>query len=103
MPIDSAFPYRLAMTRRTTALAQAGAFMDISTGFSDFFYSASDGLKLHARVYGDDRGAGLPVICLPGLTRNARDFHDLALRLSRDTEQPRKVVAFDYRGRGQSA
>lgn len=77
--------------------------MDISTGFSDFFYSASDGLKLHARVYGNDRGAGLPVICLPGLTRNARDFHDLALRLSRDTEQPRKVVAFDYRGRGQSA
>lgn len=77
--------------------------MDISTGFSDFFYSASDGLKLHARIYGDDGGAGLPVICLPGLTRNARDFHDLALRLSRDAERPRKVVVFDYRGRGQSA
>jgi pimeloyl-ACP methyl ester carboxylesterase len=77
--------------------------MDISTGFSDFFYSASDGLKLHARIYGDDRGTGLPVVCLPGLTRNARDFHDLALRLSRDTERPRKVVVFDYRGRGQSA
>jgi pimeloyl-ACP methyl ester carboxylesterase len=77
--------------------------MDISTGFSDFFYSASDGLKLHARVYGKAGGVGLPVICLPGLTRNARDFHDLALKLSRDAQNPRKVVAFDYRGRGQSA
>ncbi|MET0576598.1 MAG: alpha/beta hydrolase [Mesorhizobium sp.] len=77
--------------------------MDISSGFSDFFYSAQDGLKLHARIYGDDSGAGLPVICLPGLTRNARDFHDLALFLSRDTQQPRKVIAFDYRGRGRSA
>ncbi|GLS32983.1 Pimeloyl-ACP methyl ester carboxylesterase [Mesorhizobium albiziae] len=77
--------------------------MDISTGFSDFFYSAQDGLKLHARIYGDDGSAGLPVICLPGLTRNARDFHDLALFLSRDAQQPRKVIAFDYRGRGRSA
>ena len=77
--------------------------MDISSGFSDFFYSAQDGLKLHARIYGDDSGAGLPVICLPGLTRNARDFHDLALFLSRDAQQPRKVIAFDYRGRGRSA
>jgi pimeloyl-ACP methyl ester carboxylesterase len=77
--------------------------MHISAGFSDFFYSAQDGLKLHARVYGEDGGAVLPVICLPGLTRNARDFHDLALRLSRDAKRPRKVVAFDYRGRGRSA
>ncbi len=77
--------------------------MDISTGFSDFFYSAQDGLKLHARIYGEDGGAGLPVICLPGLTRNARDFHDLALGLSRNANRPRKVVAFDYRGRGRSA
>jgi pimeloyl-ACP methyl ester carboxylesterase len=44
----------------------------------------------------------MPVICLPGLTRNARDFHELALHLSRDARQPRKVVAFDYRGRGRS-
>lgn len=77
--------------------------MDISGGFSDFFYSATDGLKLHARIYGMEIDAGLPVICLPGLTRNVRDFHDLALLLSRDGKKPRKVVAFDYRGRGQSA
>jgi len=77
--------------------------MDISTGFSDFFYSAPDGLRLHARVYGEDGGSRLPVVCLPGLTRNARDFHALAVLLSQDRQNPRKVVAFDYRGRGQSA
>ncbi len=43
------------------------------------------------------------MICLPGLTRNARDFHELALFLSRKAKTRRKVVAFDYRGRGQSA
>lgn len=72
-------------------------------GFSDFFYSASDGLELHARLYGGAVDGRMPVVCLPGLTRNARDFHELALRLAHGTETPRQVVAFDYRGRGQSA
>ena len=71
--------------------------------FSDFFYLAEDGLKLHARLYGKSTQGTLPVICLPGLTRNARDFHELALYLSRGPKNPRKVIAFDYRGRGQSA
>jgi pimeloyl-ACP methyl ester carboxylesterase len=68
------------------------------TGFKDAFYSAPDGLRLHARIYGSPHAGALPVICLPGLTRNARDFHELALDLSGE----RQVVAFDYRGRGQS-
>ncbi|MDG4854724.1 MULTISPECIES: alpha/beta hydrolase [unclassified Mesorhizobium] len=71
-------------------------------GFSDFFYAAPDGLKLHARIYGEANGGGWPVVCLPGLTRNARDFHELALYLSSKAKTPRKVVAFDYRGRGRS-
>ncbi|MEI9406097.1 alpha/beta hydrolase [Mesorhizobium argentiipisi] len=71
-------------------------------GLSDFFYSAPDGLKLHARIYGEEDAKGWPAVCLPGLTRNARDFHELALHLSSKAERPRKVVAFDYRGRGQS-
>ncbi|MFK0688590.1 alpha/beta fold hydrolase [Mesorhizobium sp. IMUNJ 23033] len=71
--------------------------------FSDFFYTAPDGLKLHARVYGEANSGHWPVVCLPGLTRNARDFHELALHLSRQEKNPRKVIAFDYRGRGQSA
>ncbi|MGX5804110.1 alpha/beta fold hydrolase [Bradyrhizobium sp. Arg314] len=71
-------------------------------GFSDFFYTAPDGLKLHARTYGEANADTWPVVCLPGLTRNARDFHELALYLSQKAENPRKVIAFDYRGRGQS-
>lgn len=75
----------------------------LSSGFSDLFYTAPDGLRLHARVYGEANSGPWPVICLPGLTRNARDFHKLALYLSRRADHPRKVIAFDYRGRGQSA
>ena len=76
----------------------------MTDGFSSVFYSAPDGLKLHARVYGEENRDALPVICLAGLTRNARDFHGLALALSGPGASiPRKVVAFDYRGRGQSA
>ncbi|CAN7434776.1 alpha/beta fold hydrolase [Mesorhizobium sp. LjNodule214] len=77
--------------------------MQDDQGFSDFFYTAPDGLKLHARVYGETDSGRWPVVCLPGLTRNARDFHELALHLSRQAKNPRRVVAFDYRGRGQSA
>ncbi|QND59458.1 alpha/beta fold hydrolase [Mesorhizobium huakuii] len=71
--------------------------------FSDCFYSAPDGLRLHARVYGEANSGHWPVVCLPGLTRNARDFHELALYLSTRSPVARQVVAFDYRGRGQSA
>lgn len=71
--------------------------------FEDFFYQSTDGLKLHARIYGGELSGNLPIVCLPGLTRNARDFHEIALYLSREAETPRKVIVFDYRGRGQSA
>ncbi|TIL74330.1 MAG: alpha/beta hydrolase [Mesorhizobium sp.] len=75
----------------------------MSSGFSDFFYASPDGLELHARIYGEANSGHWPVVCLPGLTRNSRDFHELALHLSRRAQTPRKIVAFDYRGRGQSA
>lgn len=77
--------------------------MPSDQGFSDFFYASPDGLQLHARVYGEANSEHWPVVCLPGLTRNCRDFHELALHLSRRAEDSRKIVAFDYRGRGQSA
>jgi pimeloyl-ACP methyl ester carboxylesterase len=69
----------------------------------DFFFTARDGLRLHGRHY----PAAIPhhrrpVVCLAGLTRNGRDFHDLALALSRHGEEPRDVYTFDYRGRGLS-
>lgn len=75
-------------------------------GFQERFYTSSDGLTLYARDYRPDEAATagrLPVICLPGLTRNTRDFHPLALLLSADMTAPRRVIALDSRGRGNSA
>jgi pimeloyl-ACP methyl ester carboxylesterase len=42
------------------------------------------------------------VVCLPGLSRSVRDFDDLARHLSTHPERPRRVIAFDLRGRGLS-
>lgn len=68
------------------------------------FYSSRDGLKLHVREHAPVQPSGhLPVICLPGLSRNARDFKGLAMTLASDPVKPRSVFAFDYRGRGVSA
>jgi len=74
----------------------------MSDGFTSRFVSAQDGLKLHVRTYGSRIAPGLPVVCLPGLTRNSADFHALATALAGDAERPRHVVAMDYRGRGRS-
>lgn len=71
------------------------------TAFTDFFWTAHDGLRLHARDYAPaDEARGLPVICIHGLTRNARDFEDLAPRIA---AAGRRVLAVDVRGRGLSA
>ncbi len=69
--------------------------------FEEIYFTSRDGLLLHARHY-PARGAGRPVLCLAGLTRNARDFHDIASALSRDSLHPRAVLALDSRGRGLS-
>ncbi|MGO4449454.1 alpha/beta fold hydrolase [Phyllobacterium sp. TAF24] len=70
----------------------------------DIHFSAPDGLQLYGRLYQPEVKTGnLPVICLPGLTRNSRDFHELALFLSQHPQTPRPVITFDYRGRGRSA
>ncbi|ARM87678.1 alpha/beta hydrolase family protein [Rhizobium sp. CIAT894] len=77
-----------------------------ASGFQERFYTSSDGLKLYACDYSPSEAATagrLPVVCLPGLTRNTRDFHSLALLLSQDITAPRRVIALDSRGRGNSA
>ncbi|MEN3974750.1 alpha/beta hydrolase [Emcibacter sp. SYSU 3D8] len=62
-------------------------------------YRSADGLELFYRDFGDAAAKGTPVLCLPGLTRNSRDFVTLATRLSAD----RRVICPDLRGRGFSA
>jgi pimeloyl-ACP methyl ester carboxylesterase len=66
------------------------------------FISAPDGLRLHARCYGKRSAQAVPVVCLPGLARTAADFETLAAALASDPRQPRRVIALDYRGRGES-
>jgi pimeloyl-ACP methyl ester carboxylesterase len=66
---------------------------------SDSFYESTDALRLYCRVYPAQRPGGLPVLCLPGLTRNSRDFVELATHLSAH----RDVMTPDLRGRGRSA
>lgn len=82
------------------ARADAGA---APPEWQDVFVTAQDGLRLHAREYGERTSPHLPVVCLPGLTRNARDFHELAMFLSAHRHRPRRVLALDFRGRGGSA
>ncbi len=68
-----------------------------------FEVSAFDGLKLRGRKYFARKDSRyLPVICLPGLTRNGRDFSDIAEFLSQHPTSPMDVYCFDYRGRGLS-
>ena len=70
--------------------------------FEDRHWTSEDGLRLHYRDY-PHSGAGpadkSPVICIPGLTRNARDFEELAAKLA----PRRRVLCLDLRGRGDSA
>lgn len=68
--------------------------------FSDRTWQSRDGLSLYARDYaGADGEARLPVICLHGLTRNSKDFADVAPRLA---SSGRRVLVPDVRGRGRS-
>lgn len=64
--------------------------------FNERRIQSGDGLSLYYRDY-SGRG-GVPVLCLHGLTRNSKDFEDLAPRLA----PARRVLCADQRGRGQS-
>jgi pimeloyl-ACP methyl ester carboxylesterase len=71
----------------------------LSQSYAEIHWQSDDGLRLYARVY-DGPGSGAPtVLCLHGLTRNSRDFEDLAPHLQRRY----RVVVPDLRGRGFSA
>jgi pimeloyl-ACP methyl ester carboxylesterase len=78
--------------------------MTTRPAFEDITFTARDGLRLYGRRYPARRpgsGSRRPALCLPGLTRNSRDFHDLAVHLS-GTATARDVYTLDYRGRGRS-
>jgi len=66
--------------------------------YRELFYTSQDGLRLFARDYGERTAPGTPIICLPGLTRNSKDFESLAVHLS----AAHRVICADLRGRGRS-
>ena len=68
------------------------------TEYADRFWTSRDGLKLHYRDYAG-RADRPPLICLPGLTRNARDAELVAQRLAGEW----RVLCPEMRGRGDSA
>jgi pimeloyl-ACP methyl ester carboxylesterase len=80
-------------TQADTGLAQGE--------WRDHFWWSNDGVRLHTRIYDPPPGVGEglpPVLCLNGLTRNARDFEKLAPHMARK----RRVYAVEFRGRGES-
>ncbi|HEX6978308.1 MAG TPA: alpha/beta hydrolase [Alphaproteobacteria bacterium] len=68
------------------------------------FFAATNNLSLFFKDWGDPLWPATPVLCLPGLARNSKDFDRLAQRLADpDGARPRRVIAPDLRGRGRSA
>ena len=69
----------------------------MSQGGRDGYHVVGDGIRLHYREYGA-RSERAPLLCLHGLTRNGRDFDDLARRMA----SSHHVIVPDFRGRGLS-
>ncbi|MDQ0251387.1 pimeloyl-ACP methyl ester carboxylesterase [Sphingomonas kyeonggiensis] len=65
--------------------------------YSDGFWWSRDGIRLHYREYAGPADKP-PVLCFPGLTRNARDYEALAERLAGQW----RVLCVEFRGRGES-
>jgi pimeloyl-ACP methyl ester carboxylesterase len=73
------------------------ALMAGATQYEDIFWWSADGVRLHARDYPGDTSKP-PLICMPGLTRNARDFEPLVIGLNGAL----RMICVELRGRGES-
>ena len=65
--------------------------------WTDRFWYSAEGLRLHYRDYEGPRDKP-PIFCIPGLTRNARDFEPLAERYAGEW----RILCIELRGRGMS-
>jgi len=65
--------------------------------FADRYWTSAEGIKLHYRDYAGPIERP-PILCIPGLTRNARDFEPVADRYAGQW----RLLAIDLRGRGGS-
>jgi pimeloyl-ACP methyl ester carboxylesterase len=67
--------------------------------FREIYQTSHDGLRLYHRFYEGPYADAPKVLCLHGLTRNGRDFEELAPHL----QKCNRVIVPDLRGRGHSA
>lgn len=65
--------------------------------WTDRSWNSAEGLRLHYRDYAGPHDKP-PILCIPGLTRNARDFEGVAARYAGQW----RVICVDLRGRGMS-
>jgi len=72
--------------------------MNEPSAYLEHFVTLRDGLRMYWREYGATHRDAPAVLCLPGLTRNCRDFESLARVLSSRW----RVLTPDLRGRGRS-
>ena len=66
--------------------------------YEDLYYTVSDGLTLYARDYSGPSEDSSVCLCLPGVTRNSRDFELIAPILART----HRVIVVEQRGCGKS-
>ncbi len=86
--------------RRDIAMKGASLKGFDEVDFQERTWRSRDGLELFTRDYpGADGPAKLPIVCVPGLTRNSADFEDVAPVLA---ATGRRTLVVDLRGRGRS-
>jgi pimeloyl-ACP methyl ester carboxylesterase len=66
--------------------------------YAEYWFDSHDGRRLFSRVYRGPQASAPVLLCLHGLTRNSRDFEDLAPPLAAHY----RVIVPDVRGRGLS-
>ena len=66
--------------------------------YTDEYFTNTDGLKQHYRDYNNAPDAAPTVLCMPGLTRNAKDFGFIADHL----KDRCRLICVEQRGRGWS-
>ena len=85
--------------RVAQAVRRLGESQVTTPAAAEAFFTSGDGLQLFYRDFAPlTQSSKLPVLCLPGLTRNSRDFTHVAERIRQD----RRVLCADLRGRGRS-
>ncbi|MGB3739127.1 MAG: alpha/beta hydrolase [Pontixanthobacter sp.] len=95
---------RISCKFRQAVIETRGHTIDTDTdtnaqGWTDRTWQSPDGLTLYFRDYAGGAVTDRPpIICMHGLTRNARDFAELAERLAGEW----RVIVPDMRGRGES-